>query len=89
MRRDPTEALAGELERRGLAAPARLLLDAHRPIRPLLSQAGTFLSPVLGPLLGTRLEALTRTVDDPEAYERLIERLEHPRSQGSAEPDDA
>ena len=81
MRPDPTETLAGELERRGLAAPARLLLDAHRPVRPLLSQAGTFLSPVLGPLLGTRLAGLMRTVDDPAAYDRLIERLGEEESQ--------
>lgn len=88
MRPDPTETLAGELERRGLAAPARLLLDAHRPIRPLLSQAGTFLSPLLAPLLGARLAALTRTVDDPDAYDRLIERLEPDRVDGR-EPGDA
>ena len=75
MRPDPTETLAGELERRGLAAPARLLLDAHRPVRPLLSHAGTFLSPLLGPLLGRRLTGLISTVDDPAAYDRLIERL--------------
>lgn len=75
MRLDPTERLAGELDRRGLAAPARLLLDAHRPIRPLLSQASTFLSPLLGPLIGTRLTDVSRTLDDAEAYGRLIDRL--------------
>lgn len=75
MRHDPTDSLADELRRRGLAAPARLLLDAHRPLRPLLSQAGTFLSPLLLPLFGRRTDALLATLDDPSAYDRLIDRL--------------
>lgn len=75
MRPDPTESLADELRRRGLAAPARLLLDAHRPLRPLLSQAGTLLSPLLLPLFGPRADALQATLDEPAAYDRLIDRL--------------
>ncbi|HEX5397350.1 MAG TPA: hypothetical protein VFX74_09735 [Candidatus Limnocylindria bacterium] len=75
MRPDPTDSLADELRRRGLAAPARLLLDAHRPLRPLLSQAGTFLSPLLLPLFGRRAGSLQATLDEPDAYDRLIDRL--------------
>ena len=75
MSQDPTDSLADELRRRGLAAPACLLLDAHRPLRPLLSQAGTFLSPLLLPLFGHRAGALLATLDEPGAYDRLIDRL--------------
>ena len=35
---------AAELRRRGLAAPAHLLLEAHRPLRPLLANAALFLA---------------------------------------------
>ena len=79
MRPDPTESLADELRRRGLAAPARLLLDAHRPLRPLLSQAGTFLSPLLRPLFGRRASVLQATLDEPGVYDRLIDGLRDER----------
>ena len=49
-----SESIAEALRRRGLAAPARLVLDAHRPLRPLLAETGVFLSPVLRPLFGRR-----------------------------------
>jgi hypothetical protein len=63
------------LRRRGLAAPARLLLDAHRPLRPLVAEAGAFLDPLLRPLLGHRASLLQGTLDDPDLYDDLIERL--------------
>lgn len=44
------DALLVALHRRGLAVPLRLLLDAHRPLTPLLSDAAAFLAPVLEPL---------------------------------------
>jgi len=43
---DRSEILAAELRRRGLGAPALLLLQAHRPLRPLLSSLALFLQPV-------------------------------------------
>lgn len=75
MRSDPTDQLAAELERRGLATPARFLLDAHRPLRPLLAQAGIFLSPISRPLLGRLSGDLQTTLDDQQLYDRLVERL--------------
>lgn len=72
---DP-ETVAAELKRRGLAAPARLLLDAHRPIRPLLFDAVTFLGPMLAPLLGRRLDAVSTTLDSDDAYDALLRRLD-------------
>ena len=73
---DRTDDIAAELRRRGLAAPARLLLDAHRPLRPLLSDLATFLAPTLGPLLGRRVEEMTEMLRDPAGYDRLVERLD-------------
>ena len=72
---DGQAGLTDALRRRGLAAPARLLLDAHRPLRPLLAEAGAFLDPVLRPLLGRRYARVQEILDDPDRYEQLIEGL--------------
>ncbi len=61
--------LTDELERRGLAAPAGLLIDAHRPFRPLLEDLGTFLAPVLRPLVGDPRRAIGEALDDAPAAE--------------------
>jgi len=74
--RDAPEPIAEALQRRGLAAPARLLLDAHRPLRPLLAETGAFLAPVLRPLLGARYAAVETVLADDTAYEDLIESLD-------------
>jgi hypothetical protein len=76
-----SEALAAELRRRGLAAPAHLLLEAHRPLRPLLANAALFLSPVARTLLGHRLDGIQAALDDDAGYDRLIAELE--RLEGS------
>jgi len=70
------ESLAEALRRRGLAAPARLLLDAHRPLRPLLAETGIFLSPVLRPLLGRRYRAVQDLLEQDTTYDQLIESLD-------------
>lgn len=75
MSEDVSEPIARELERRGLAAPALLILQAHRPLRPLLSMGATFLLPVARPLLGASAAATARTLDDEDAYDRLLHRL--------------
>jgi hypothetical protein len=79
-----TDTLADELERRGVAGPAAILLDAHRPLLPLLRQGIVFLGPLLSPLLGPRrFDLLRRTLDDPASYDGLTDRLagEHPVDQ--------
>jgi hypothetical protein len=81
---DRAEALADELERRGVGAPAAILLDAHRPLLPLIRQGAIFLEPLLGPLLGPRRSRILRqAIDDPATYERLAARL---ASDGSDRP---
>jgi hypothetical protein len=67
--------LAGELRRRGLAAPARLLLDVHRPLRPLLADLAVIVGPSLRPLLGRRLDVVVDALHDDDAYARLVDEL--------------
>jgi len=71
----PATDLATFLRRRGLAAPARLLLDAHRPLRPLLAETGAWLQPVLSPLFGRRYAGLRGVLDDADQYDAVIEEL--------------
>lgn len=74
------DALADELERRGIGAPAAILMDAHRPLLPLLRQGVIFLGPLLGPLLGPRRFGVLRgVVDDPAAYDQLAGELTRDR----------
>lgn len=69
---EPAELLADELERRGVGGPAAILLDAHRPLLPLLRQGVIFLGPLLNPLLGPRRYGVLRqALDDPATYDRL------------------
>lgn len=86
MRSDRPGALAREIDRRGLGAPARLLLDAHRPLLPLLRDVGAFGAPLLRPLLGTRYMAVTSILDDPERYGDLIDELTSGDEDAHAEP---
>ena len=72
---DVSEPIARELERRSLVVPALLMLQAHRPLRPLLSIGATFLLPIARPLLGPAAVATARTLDDDGAYDRLLDRL--------------
>jgi len=87
------EALASithDLAQRGLAAPAAILLDAHRPLLPLLRLAGIFLAPFAGPLLGSwRLGRLIAAAADPAAYDRLTKRLATHRTAPSTAPSTA
>ena len=67
--------LAADLERRGLAEPARLFIDAHRPLAPLLSDLGAALAPLVrlgGPAGGEVAELL----GDEHAMDRMIDALD-------------
>ena len=74
--RAASDSIAEALRRRGLAAPARLLLDAHRPLRPLLAEAGVFLWPILGPLFGRRYQAVQDLLERDCTYDQLIDSLD-------------
>ena len=67
--------LAADLERRGLAEPARLFIDAHRPLAPLLSDLGAALAPLVrlgGPASGE----IAELVGDERALDRMIDALD-------------
>jgi hypothetical protein len=73
---EPADLLVDELERRGIGAPAAILLDAHRPLLPLIRQGSIFLGPLLAQLLGRRRHAILRhVIHDPATYERLTASL--------------
>jgi hypothetical protein len=76
MRDERSEALATELRRRGLEAPALLLLEAHRPLRPLLANLALFFSPLARPLLGRGVDRIQAALDDDDGYDQLIRHLE-------------
>ncbi len=82
MSEDPTAATAEQLRRHGLLAPAHFLLAAHRPLRPLLSHLATFAEPLLRPVFGSTVSGVRATLDDPDLYDRLVERLEHAAREG-------
>lgn len=72
---DVVARLAGDLERRGLAEPARLLVDAHRPLAPLLSDLGAALTPFLR-LAGRSGHDAAQLMADEGAMDRVIEALD-------------
>ena len=76
MRVDPARRVAEELERRGLGVPARLLIEAHLPLAPLLSDAGAALGPLLGAVGGRQAGLLRELLDDGTAMERLVAELD-------------
>ena len=85
MSSDPARRIAGELERRGLGAPARLLADAHRPLRPLIADLGVALGPLARTLGGYRIDSLSRWLEEPGALDRLVVALDEER-EPHAEP---
>ncbi len=76
MRVDPARRVAEELERRGIGVPARILIEAHLPLAPLLSDAGAALGPYLGAVGGRRAGLLRELLDDGTAMERLVAELD-------------
>lgn len=85
MSQDPARRVASELRRHGLAAPARLLADAHRPIAPLLSDLGAAIGPMIGALGRSRAGSLERFLADERALDGIVAELdatEEPRGSG-------
>jgi hypothetical protein len=84
----PARRVAETLDRRGLAAPARLFADAHRPLAPHLSDLGVALGPLLGAAFGGLTADASAMLEDEDGLDLLIDQLDR-RSQGAggAEPD--
>ncbi len=73
---DAAERIGAELDRRGLGAVARLLVDAHRPLAPLASDLGVALGGVLGAVGGRAASSLRSLIEDERALDRLAESLD-------------
>lgn len=76
MSADPARHIAAQLERRGLGAPARLLIDAHRPLAPILSDVGAALGPLLRAFGDPRVAGMTAILDDDTGMDRLVAALD-------------
>jgi aminoglycoside phosphotransferase len=71
------ERLARWLVDRGLATPAVLYLELHKPLAHLGSQALIAASPLVAPLLGLeRTERWQNILAEPARYEALVQRIE-------------
>jgi hypothetical protein len=73
---DAARRLAAALERRGLDVPGRLLVDAHRPLAPLLSDLSAAFGPLIAPLAGRAGADLVSILDDPGGLDGLTEELD-------------
>jgi hypothetical protein len=76
MREDPARQLAEELDRRGLAAPARLLADAHRPLAPLLANLAAALGPLTRAVGGERAAVVARWLEGADPLDDVVQALD-------------
>jgi len=75
-KREVVERLARAVVARRLEAPAALFLELNRPLGFLFSQATFFARPFLSVFLSARdVETAAEVLDDPQAVERLINRI--------------
>jgi len=71
------EKMAEEVVRRRMETPAVLMLEMHRPMAFLSSQALIVATPFLGAFVGTdNVLKLSRLLEHPRNVERLVERIE-------------
>jgi hypothetical protein len=84
----PVETLdqvASALKRRGLAMPAVLLLEMHRPLMGCMREMYTMVEPVALAVFGsTWMPVVRELLNSPEDVDRLIESLERPAVRGGA-----
>ena len=79
------EQAATEVVRRRLETPAILLLEMHRPLTFLGSQALVLFTPMLAPAFGVeRLERITALLEDRRNLDLLLNRMEELAAQRDA-----
>lgn len=80
------EALASRVVRMGLATPAILFLEMHRPLSRLAGQAVVVASPVLAPVFGLEgVGNFSRLVYHPGGIDLMIEKIEAKTRDGRGE----
>lgn len=67
--------LAAEIERRGLTAPAALLVEAHRPIAPLIAAGSALLAPLVAAIAPAGARDAMAVLEDDEGLDDLIAAL--------------
>ena len=72
----PEGALLRWIKRKGLATPATVLLEMHRPLMPLAWSAAMVVGPFLAPLLGPDYYEKIEALRDPRALDRILARLQ-------------
>jgi acyl-CoA reductase-like NAD-dependent aldehyde dehydrogenase len=71
------EKIADGVVKRGMATPAVLFLEMHKPLSFAASQSLIVTSPLIGPFVGVeRLQAAAQVLKDRDNIERLICRIE-------------
>ena len=71
------EKLASGIVSRGLATPAILFLEMHKPLSFIASQGLIVTSPLVAPIVGLdRVQTATKVLQDRANVERLICRIE-------------
>ncbi len=73
---DAIRRVADALARRGLSAPAIVLLELLRPMGFLCGQALWVLEPILTPVTGGAHRRLARFFEDGDAIDHLLSTLE-------------
>jgi len=70
------ETLLRWVRRKGLRAPAALLLEMHRPLMPLAWSVAMLVGGVVAPMLGPNYYEKIEALRDPKLLDRLLARLE-------------
>jgi hypothetical protein len=86
MRDAGVDRLAAAVRRRGLSAPAAILLEAHRPIAPLLADAAAFAAPFLSAIGGGILARAIGELEEPGGIDRLARQLARPDERPPGDP---
>ena len=70
------EAAATRIVGLGLEMPVIFLLESHKPVHFLVSQSFVFLTPILAPVFGGKVENLAKFFEKIDNLDRLIRRIE-------------
>lgn len=75
--------VANRIEAHPLATPVRLLVDAHRPLAPLLADVAAAMGPLIEAALGRSDSDLRTIAQDPAGLDELVEELDRAAARGA------